>query len=62
MTEGGIGDLGFCAELCDCDGDCIEPSFVCDAFEDVKLESAFARKGVCTDPALVIKHSLACAK
>jgi hypothetical protein len=57
---GGIGDLGYCAELCDCNDDCIEPTFVCDAFNDTKLESAFGRKGVCTPPELVINHPLGC--
>lgn len=59
--QGGIGDLGYCAELCDCSDDCIDASFVCDAFDDNDLESAFGRKGVCTDPALVTAHVLSCA-
>jgi hypothetical protein len=57
---GGIGDLGFCGELCDCSGDCIEPTFVCDAFSDANLERAFGRKGVCTPPELVIHRALPC--
>jgi len=60
-SEGGaIGDLGYCGELCDCNDDCIEPSFVCDAFEDESLEAAFGRLGVCTDPELVLTRALAC--
>jgi hypothetical protein len=57
---GGIGDVGYCAELCDCSDDCIEPTFVCDAFDDAGLEAAFGRKGVCTATELVIKRVLAC--
>jgi hypothetical protein len=58
---GGIGDVGYCGELCDCNDDCIEATFVCDAFEDKALESAFGHAGVCTDPALVLTHALKCA-
>jgi len=57
---GGIGDLGYCAELCDCNGDCTETSFVCDAFDDANLEAAFARKGVCTPAELVVNRPLPC--
>jgi MYXO-CTERM domain-containing protein len=28
-ASAGSGDLGFCAALCDCDGDCFNPRFVC---------------------------------
>lgn len=59
-ASGGIGDVGFCGELCDCDDDCIEPSFVCDAFDDPVLEQSFERKGVCTDPSLATTHALSC--
>jgi hypothetical protein len=58
---GGLGDLGYCGELCDCNRDCGEGSFVCDAFEDAALETAFGRKGVCTPTALVVGHPLPCA-
>jgi hypothetical protein len=61
-TEGGaIGDLGYCGELCDCSDDCIEPTFVCDAFDDEVLERAFGRKGVCTARELVTTRTLDCA-
>src|SRR5262249_38376803 len=44
VTENGtVGDLGYCGELCDCNDDCIEPTFVCDAFDNVDLERAFGR-------------------
>jgi hypothetical protein len=58
---GGIADVGYCGELCDCDDDCIEPSFVCDAFDDENLERSFGRLGVCTDPALVTNRKLPCS-
>jgi hypothetical protein len=61
VTPGGsIGDLGYCAELCDCSEDCVEPTFVCDAFSDAVLSDSFGRKGICTDPALVLGEVLAC--
>jgi hypothetical protein len=58
----GVGDLGYCGELCDCTGDCSEPSFVCDAFDDPTLERVFARKGVCTDSSLVVGRPLPCKR
>jgi hypothetical protein len=61
-AEGSFGDLGYCAELCDCSTDCIEPTFVCDAFDDQDLEAAFERKGVCIDPMLVVNRVLECER
>ena len=58
---GGISDLGYCAELCDCNDDCIEPTFVCDELDET-LRKVFGRGGVCTDPALVLARELACEK
>ena len=59
--EGGaIADVGYCAELCDCNADCIEPTFVCDTFDDEPLERAFGRKGVCTAPEFVAARELVC--
>lgn len=59
-TGGGIGDLGYCAELCDCSDDCVDSTLVCDAFENRDLEAAFGRKGVCTDRSLIGARELAC--
>ena len=59
-TGGSIGDLGYCGELCDCNDDCVEPSFVCDAFSSASLSNAFGRKGVCTPPELVLNRPLPC--
>jgi hypothetical protein len=62
VTEHGtIGDLGYCGELCDCNDDCIEPTFVCDAFDNADLERAFGRKGACTSPELVLARQLVCS-
>jgi hypothetical protein len=61
-TGGSIGDLGYCGELCDCSGDCIESSFVCDPFKDSSLERAFGRRGVCTDKSLALNEPLPCTK
>lgn len=58
---GGLGDLGYCGELCDCNADCSETSFVCDAFDDATLDRAFGRKGVCTPPSLVVNRPLPCS-
>ena len=60
-TGGGLGDLGYCGELCDCTADCTAPGFVCDAF-DASLERAFGRKGVCTPPSLIVSRALDCSK
>lgn len=60
VTPGGsIDDLGYCAELCDCNDDCIEPTFICDELPET-LRSVFGRAGVCTDPALVLGRELEC--
>jgi hypothetical protein len=60
-TPGGdIGDVGYCAQLCDCPGDCRDPDFVCDPFEDRTLETAFGRKGVCTPRALALRTPITC--
>jgi hypothetical protein len=48
VTPGGsIGDLGYCAELCDCDGDCQHPAGICDAFTDQSVVELLGKKGVC---------------
>jgi hypothetical protein len=61
-ANGSIGDLGYCAELCDCKDDCVESMFECDAFDNPTLESSFGRKGVCTPPELVLGHPIACQR
>lgn len=57
-SAAGIGDGGFCGELCDCDDDCSNPGFVCSEFADVPhLNSPWAepvvtnggRVGLCVD-------------
>ena len=60
LEGGGIGDLGYCGELCDCSDDCLEPTFLCDAFADANLEGAFGRQGVCTDPSLLVNNEISC--
>lgn len=42
---GGVGDLGYCTKLCDCDDDCARADTVCEA--DDSLSEATGRKGVC---------------
>jgi hypothetical protein len=60
VQGGTVGDLGYCGELCDCNGDCRDPAFVCDAFDDANLQRAFGRAGVCTPPDLVIHGAIPC--
>jgi len=57
---GGIGDIGYCAPLCSCPEDCLDPSHVCDPFEDDVLERALGRPGVCTSVELAIHEPLVC--
>jgi hypothetical protein len=57
---GTIGDIGFCAELCDCAVDCSHPDAICDGFTDPELARVFGRAGVCTPPELVLGEALEC--
>lgn len=45
--EGSIGDVGFCALLCDCNQQCPNPDMICDPFLDQPLEELLGAKGVC---------------
>lgn len=42
------GDSGYCATLCDCDGDCLYPGFVCEPFP--QIAEAYGREGQCVPP------------
>jgi hypothetical protein len=44
--SGGRGDSALCEQLCDSDGDCDNPSFVCNALPAAEQQSS-GRKGVC---------------
>jgi len=57
---GGIGDVGYCAQLCDCPDDCGSPTQVCDPFQDDVLESTLGRSGTCTAPELALHEPLIC--
>lgn len=48
--EGSIGDVGFCSQLCDCDGQCFHAGMICDPFLDPPLEELLHAKGVCLPP------------
>lgn len=48
--DGGLGDLGYCAELCDCDDDCSHKDFVCEAFPSASLQTTLGHQGICTAP------------
>jgi hypothetical protein len=41
------GDQAFCGQLCDCDGDCRDSSFVCTAF-DAQTARNLGRAGLCS--------------
>lgn len=43
-----IGDLGFCAQMCDCSDDCRTPGFGCVPIDG--LQAAFDRPGLCLYP------------
>ena len=43
--EGGEGDLGYCARVCDCDDDCGRADAVCEPQGSVAEETG--RQGVC---------------
>lgn len=45
--EGSTGDLGFCLQRCDCDGDCNNNISVCNAFEDQATQDAISAAGLC---------------
>ena len=47
---GGLGDLGYCAQLCDCDDDCAHEKFLCETFTDESVRTALGHQGLCTAP------------
>jgi hypothetical protein len=48
--SGGLGDLGYCAELCNCDDDCNHEAFICEAFPKESLKAELGFQGICTAP------------
>lgn len=48
VSPAGVGDLGSCAKLCDCDGHCPAP-LGCVAFESPQVEAFTQRAGYCAD-------------
>jgi hypothetical protein len=47
-TQSDVGDLGFCAELCDCNDDCTNKDFLCT--EVMGLQAQLGRVGACGPP------------
>jgi len=45
-----LGDLGFCAQLCDCNDDCKDPDFICSTLP-TQLSSQLGRAGGCNPKA-----------
>jgi hypothetical protein len=49
VSPGGtLGDVGYCAELCDCNDDCASAAGICASFDDEVLEDTFGYLGSCT--------------
>jgi len=47
-SEGGdLGDVGYCAELCDCESECSHDGGACDPFESEAVSMALGAAGVC---------------
>lgn len=44
---GSLGDVGYCAKLCDCDDDCPGPGTACAPLDDATLAEIFGALGVC---------------
>lgn len=51
---GGIGDLGFCIQFCDCNADCKNPGLICHDFGNdtsgTNIKNFTKRKGACFGP------------
>jgi hypothetical protein len=47
----GFGDRGSCAQLCNCNADCLHPSLICSSLPDTNLQQATRKSGFCTLPA-----------
>jgi hypothetical protein len=45
--SGGIRDVGFCGELCNCSAECTHPDTYCEAFPDSRLRDKTGRAGRC---------------
>ncbi len=48
----GVGDLGACGQLCNCDDECRSPAFRCVAHDSAQFEQATGKAGICSDPAI----------
>lgn len=46
-AEGGLGDVGFCIQRCDCDNDCLHGDSVCSEFTDEATKEALFAEGFC---------------
>ncbi|RPI58837.1 MAG: hypothetical protein EHM50_10080 [Lysobacterales bacterium] len=46
----GVGDVGSCGQLCNCNSDCLNSALVCESFGNVQAESFYQKKGFCSDP------------
>ena len=42
-----VGDVGYCAQSCNCDSDCVHPVDRCVPFGDALTEQAYGARGVC---------------
>jgi hypothetical protein len=52
LQGGGVGDLGYCAPLCDTTADCAQAGWVCELFGDAMAEAQVGRRGECVPAVL----------
>ena len=45
--ERGVGDMGVCVQLCDCDANCAHPDFVCNEFQQPSVKTLTNHQGYC---------------
>lgn len=53
-----FADLGFCAQVCDCNDDCLNPDFVCSTVTG--LSDIISRPGACGPPSKTQPKGIAC--
>lgn len=56
FAGGGLGDVGFCSQLCDTAADCAQADYDCtdltELFADPQIQTVFGRTGFCNPPGL----------
>lgn len=49
-SNAGVGDVGLCAQACDCNDDCLNKDMICDPFGSANLEQITQHAGACSVP------------